>query len=261
MTDFKSWFNNKYFETDLGYIINGDCLEEMKNIPDKSIDMILCDLPYGTTACKWDSIIPFEPLWGQYNRIIRDDGAILLFGQEPFMSKLICSNIDKFKYKWIWQKTKATGFPMANYRPLKSYEEIALFTDAPCTYTKNGSEGIYNPQGLKECNRVKKRTSSKHLITSSNGGDMESEYVVKFENYPQDIITFSNGKKKNIHPCEKPIELIEYLVNTYTNQGDLILDNTAGVITTGLAAENLHRNWICIEKEENYCELGKSRFC
>ncbi|MFA7204584.1 MAG: site-specific DNA-methyltransferase [Candidatus Caldatribacteriota bacterium] len=229
---------------EINKIYNEDCLEGMKYIDDKSIDMILCDLPYGTTACKWDTIIPFDLLWEQYNRIIKNNGAVLLFAQEPFTSQLISSNIYKFKYKWIWQKTKATGFPMANYRPLKSFEEIILFTDAPCTYTKNGDRGTYNPQGLKECNRVKKRSSSKHLITSSNGGNMESEYVVKFENYPQDIITFSNGKKKNVHPCEKPTDLLEYLIKTYTNENELVLDNCMGSGTTAIACINTNRNYI-----------------
>ena len=244
------------------YIIklyNGDCLEIMKGIPDKSVDMILCDLPYGTTACKWDSVIPFEPLWERYNRIIKKDGAILLFAQEPFSSQLINSNIHKFKYKWIWQKTKSTGFPMANYRPLKSYEEIILFSDAPCTYTKNGSDGVYNPQGLKECNRIKKRTSSKHLTTSSSGGNMESEYVVKFENYPKDIISYSNGKKKNIHPCEKPIDLLEYLINTYTNKNEIILDNTMGSGSTGVACVNTGRKFIGIELDKKYFNIAQSR--
>ena len=244
---------------ELNRIYNEDCLEGMKRIPDGSVDMILCDLPYGTTACKWDIVIPFEPLWKQYERIIKDNGAILLFGQEPFMSQLISSNIYKFKYKWIWHKTKATGFPMANYRPLKSYEEIALFTDAPCTYTKNGNKGVYNPQGLKECNRIKKRGSSTHLTTSSNGGDMESEYVVKFENYPQDIISFSNGKKKNIHPCEKPVALFEYLIKTYTNEGETVLDSCIGSGTTAVAAINTNRNFIGFELDKHYCEIANER--
>jgi site-specific DNA-methyltransferase (adenine-specific) len=231
----------------------------MDSIEDKSIDMILCDLPYGTTACKWDSIIPFEKLWEQYNRIIKKNGAILLFSQEPFTSQLISSNINKFKYKWIWQKTKTTGFPMANYRPLKAFEEILLFSDAPCTYTKNGEKGTYNPQGLKECNRIKKRSSSKHLITSSSGGNMESEYVVKFENYPNDIISFSNGKKKNIHPCEKPVDLLEYLIKTYTNEGESILDNCMGSGSTGVAAKNLHRKFVGIELDNTYFEIAENR--
>ena len=240
-------------------IYNGDCLELMNGIPDKSVDMILCDLPYGTTACKWDVVIPFDKLWLQYNRVIKDDGAILLFGQDPFMSQLISSNIDTFKYKWIWQKTKATGFPMANYRPLKSYEEIALFTTAPCTYTKLGGGGMYNPQGLKECNRVKKRGNSTQLITSSNGGNLESEYVVEFENYPKDIISFSNGKKKNIHPCEKPVELIEYLIKTYTNKGDVVLDNCIGSGTTAIASISTNRNYIGIELEKEYYDIATKR--
>ncbi len=244
---------------ELNNIYNNDCLIGMKDIPDKSIDMILCDLPYGTTACKWDTIIPFKPLWEQYERIIKHNGAILLFSQEPFTSQLISSNIHKFKYKWIWQKTKATGFPMANYRPLKSFEEIVLFTDAPCTYTKNGDQGTYNPQELRECNRVKKRSNSKHLITSSSGGNMESEYIVKFENYPQDIITFSNGKKKNIHHCEKPVELLEYLIKTYTNETEIVLDNCLGSGSTIISAINTKRKFIGFENDSTYYNLAKDR--
>jgi site-specific DNA-methyltransferase (adenine-specific) len=244
----------------LNTIIHGDCLDVMQDIPDKSIDMILCDLPYGTTACKWDTIIPFEPLWLQYERIIKDNGAIVLFAQEPFTSQLINSNINKFRYKWIWQKTKSTGFPMANYRPLKSFEEIIVFTEAPCTYTKSGSVGTYNPQGLKHCNRIRKRSNSKHLITSSSGGNMESEYQVDFENYPKDIITFSNGKKNNVHPSEKPVDLFEYLIKTYTNNWwETVLDNCIGSGTTAIACINTGRNFIGIEKDEGYYNIATKR--
>lgn len=244
---------------ELNKIYNIDCIEGMRLIGNQAIDMILCDLPYGTTVCKWDTIIPFDLLWEQYNRIIKKNGAILLFSQEPFTSQLINSNIHNFKYKWIWQKTKATGFPMANYRPLKSFEEILLFTDAPCTYTQNNEKGTYNPQGLQECNRIKKRSSSKHLITSSSGGNMESEYVVKFENYPKDIITFSNGKKKNIHPCEKPVELLEYLIKTYSNENELVLDNCIGSGTTAIACLNTNRNYIGFELDTTYYNLANER--
>jgi site-specific DNA-methyltransferase (adenine-specific) len=250
-----------YYKDEYVELFQGNCLEIMDKMIEKGIkvEAIITDTPYGTTSCKWDSIIPLNDMWKRLNDLIKNNGAIVLFSQEPFTNLLIASNIDKFKYKWIWQKTKPTGFPMANYRPLKSYEEISLFTEAPCTYVKNGSKGTYNPQGLQKCDKIKKRTNRKHLITSSNGGNMESEYRAKYKNYPQDIITFSNGKKKNIHPCEKPIELIEYLIKTYTNEGDTILDFTCGSSTTLVASQNTNRKCYGIELEEEYCEISKKR--
>lgn len=274
MTGFKSWFNNKYFETDLGYIINGDCLEEMKNIPDKSIDMILADLPYGTTARnKWDEIIPFDPLWKEYKRIIKDRGAIVLTGKQPFTSMMIMSNPKMFKYNMIWRKNLKTGNLNAKHMPMGAYEDVMVF------YKKSPT---YNPLKIPRTFQVK--SGNKYNSQSTNYGKQRKEYVDRQSDWLtiDDVIDYEDEVNFNpnwelenemlyikcvhnssgkLHPTQKPVYLFEWLINTYTNEGDLVLDNTAGVMTTGLACENINRRWICIEKEENYCELGKSRFC
>ena len=243
---------------ELNKIYNVDCLEGMKLIDDKSIDMILCDLPYGTTKCKWDVIIPFKPLWEQYERIIKDTGAIVLTSNEPFTSQLISSNLELYKYKWIWKKTKQIGFMNANYRPLKIFEEVCVFSKSPAVFIKNKNSMKYNPQGIMlSTKKIKRKNSQKYVI--STGGNMESEYKQKYTNYPVDIIEFANTSKNNIHPTQKPVDLCEYLIKTYTNENELVLDNCAGSFTTAIACDNTNRNWICIEKEKEYCDLGLER--
>ena len=230
----------------------GDCLELMKDIPDKSIDMILCDLPYGTTACKWDTVIPFEPLWEQYNRIIKDNGVIVLFSQQPFTAQLILSNINLFRYEWIWQKTKSTGFMNAKKMPLKSHENILVF------YKKLP---IYNPQGVKvgvhlKTGRSRKGNSRNYGKTGCGNPD----YIQTTSNYPKDIIIFSNPSNKgHLHPNQKPVALLEYLIKTYTNEGDIVLDNCMGSGSTGVACINTNRNFIGIELDENYFNIAKER--
>lgn len=254
MNNHKDWFNNKYFETELGYIINGDCLEEMNKIPDKSIDMILCDLPYGTTRNKWDSVLPLDQIWSHYERIIKDRGCIALFSQTPFDKVLGNSNLNLLKYEWIWEKNKATGFLNSKKMPLKAHENILIF------YKKLPT---YNPQGLikKDKPTINKgnRGKKEQGAGGTNYGQATKDSVQVYENYPRDILQFGVIMKPT-HSTEKPIDLCSYLINTYTDKGDLVLDNTAGVMTTGLACENLHRKWINIELDENYCELGKGRF-
>jgi site-specific DNA-methyltransferase (adenine-specific) len=242
-------------------LFKGDCLEIMDELIERGVkvDCIITDLPYQTTSLKWDVIIPFDLMWKRINKLIKKDRNILLFAQEPFTSALIQSNLKQFKYKTICQKTKPTGFPMANYRPLKSFEELILFTDNPCTYTKSKREGVYNPQGLIRRDKHIKRKNSTHLETSSNGGNMEKEYTSKFTNYPRDIITYSNGKKKAIHPCEKDIELMEYIIKTYSNENEVVLDFTMGSGSTGVACLNANRKFIGIEKDDNYFEIAKKR--
>jgi site-specific DNA-methyltransferase (adenine-specific) len=226
-----------------------DCLEGMKDIPDKSIDMILCDLPYGTTACKWDTIIPFEPLWEQYERVIKDNGAIVLTSDEPFTSQLINSNIKKFRYKWIWKKSYSTGFMNANKMPLKNIEDVLVF------YKKLPT---YNPQGLIEVNKKQVRKRDKETTIYNDMGLKEGEYMQKFTNYPKQVIE-TTKKEKTYHPTQKPVALFEYLIKTYTNEGETVLDNCAGSFTTAVACDNTNRNWICIEKEEDYCNIGLTR--
>ena len=228
-------------------LIHGDCLEEMKKIPNKSIDMILCDLPYGTTKCKWDVVIPFDELWGQYNRIIKDNGAITLFGSQPFTSKLICSNIDNYKYDWIWDKKKAPNFRGVKYQPLIPYEIISVFNT-----TK------YNPQMTEGKMRKKGGHPSKYEEQAISKGTKP-----KINNlyYPKAILEFSkaNNKESGLHPTQKPIALLEYLIKTYTNEGEIVLDNCMGSGSTGVACVNTNRDFIGIELEEKYFNIAKER--
>jgi len=225
----------------------GDCLELMKDIEDKSIDMILCDLPYGTTQCKWDTIIPFDKLWEKYNRIIKDNGVIVLTAQTPFDKVLGCSNLKLLKYEWIWEKSQGTGHLNAKKMPLKNHENILI-------YYKNLP--TYNPQMSGEEIRKVKRSGNKSKTT--NYGDFieipESNYKGR---YP---LTIQKFKKENgLHPTQKPVALFEYLIKTYTNECDLVLDNCAGSGTTGVACQNLNRNCILMEKEEEYCNIIEKR--
>jgi len=228
-------------------LIQGDCLEKMKDIPDKSIDMILCDLPYGTTACKWDTIIPFEPLWEQYKRIIKDNGAIVLTASQPFTSALVMSNIKMFKYCWIWVKEKAGNFQQAKKRPCKFSEDVVVFCKNVTTY---------NPQNLILLN--KKRTNNE--TKSGSMGHLKKyigDYNQEFTNYPSEFLLYNN--EKGLHESQKPVALMEYLIKTYTNEGDLVLDNCMGSGTTGVACKNLNRNFIGIELDSEYFKIAEKR--
>lgn len=228
----------------------GDCLELMKNISDKSIDAIITDLPYGTTQCKWDSIIPFEPLWEQYNRIIKDNGAIVLFGTEPFSSHLRLSNLKNYKYDWIWDKVKGTGFLNAKKQPMRNHELISVFYKKQCTYNPQKTYG----------HKMKKSYRSKDLQTEVYG-EMKNDYTYEStERYPRSIQVFSTDtQNSSLHPTQKPVALVEYLIKTYTNEGEVILDSCAGSMTTGIAAINTNRKVICIENDEGIFNIGKNR--
>ena len=230
-------------------LMHGDCLELMKDIPDGSIDMILADLPYGTTACKWDTIIPFDLLWEQYERVIKDNGAIVLTSDEPFTSQLINSNIKKFRYKWIWKKSYSTGFMNANKMPLKNIEDVLVFYKRLPTY---------NPQGIIEINKKQVRKKDKGTTIYNDMGLKEGEYTQKFTNYPNQVIE-TTKKEKTHHPTQKPVALFEYLIKTYTNEGDTVLDNVMGSGTTGVACKSLNRNFIGMELDENYFNIAKER--
>jgi len=240
-------------------VINGDCLEVMKNIPDGSIDMILCDLPYGTTACKWDVIIPFNKLWKQYERIIKDNGAIVLTAQQPFTSALIMSNLKLFKYNWHWNKVKPSSFFNAKNAPMKKFEDVVVFSKG---MVANGSKNMmkYNPQGLIECGKIRppKNDSVPEQSTIGKRPSRANSYKQEFTNYPTDFIEFS-FEQKPIHPTQKPIELFEYLIKTYTNENETVLDNTAGSGTTAIACINTNRNYILIEKEQKYFDIINER--
>lgn len=227
-------------------LLHGDCLELMRDIPNASIDMILCDLPYGTTACKWDTVIPFEPLWAQYKRICK--GAIVLTAQTPFDKVLGASNINMLKHEWIWVKEAGTGFLNAKKAPLKNHENVLVF------YKKNQT---YNPQ---------MRTGFKPYVCKKGGDSLNygvglSKNIVTVNNgdrYPLTVIEFKRDKEK-IHPTQKPVALMEYLIKTYTNENDIVLDNCMGSGTTGVACKNLNRNFIGIEKDEKYFNIAKER--
>lgn len=258
--------NNIFFERGQmadkpnNYLWDGDCLELMKDIPDKSMDAIICDLPYGTTACKWDSVIPFEPLWEQYKRIIKDNGAIVLFGSQPFTSALVMSNTLMYKHSWVWNKRSITNPFQAKYAPLKCNEDILIFgkkrvnyypqkTDKPKSEQrpikfkpnyggdKDYKEGVYG--------KSKKGLGKDHDETKTN---------------PKTILEIpAVYKKHTIHPTQKPLELLKYLVKTYTNENDWVLDNTCGSNTTGIACYDLNRNYIGIEKDIDIYNVAKKR--
>ena len=238
-------------------LINGDCLEVMKNIPDKSVDMILCDLPYGTTDCKWDTVIPFEPLWEQYERVIKDNGAIVLTASQPFTSRLVASNFDLFKYEWIWEKSRTVGFLNAKNAPLKKHESVLVFSKGT---TANGSKKRMNyfQQGLKEINQVKKSVIQNSDTAVGSRPSRNKPYIVKYTGYPNSVLKFNN-EPKQIHPTQKPVELLEYIIKTYTNENMLVLDNCMGSGSTGVACVNTNRRFIGIELDENYYNIAKER--
>ncbi|MBS3739500.1 MAG: site-specific DNA-methyltransferase [Psychroflexus sp.] len=237
-------------------ILHGDCLELMKDIPDKSIDAIICDLPYGTTACKWDSVIPFEPLWEQYKRIIKDNGAIVLFGSEPFSSALRMSNIKNFKYDWIWEKNRGSNFALVKYQPMKEHEMISVFSFNthkyyPIKQQRKGS-GLDRINGNYNTGKASNITGIKQTICTTQGQELRQ---------PSSIQKFNTTEKgiKRVHPTQKPLELLKYLVKTYTNEGDLVLDNTAGSGTTAIACLNTNRQFIVMEKEKKYYDIILNR--
>ena len=225
----------------------GDCLELMKQIPDGSIDCIIADLPYGTTACKWDSIIPFEPLWEQYNRIIKDSGAIVLFGSEPFSSQLRMSNLKMYRYDWIWEKTKATLFTQCKKRPLNANENILVFYKKQPTYNPQMSVGV----PYKARKKIKQSDEWAFGTVRNDNNGMR---------YPRTVIRFKSGDRDGkCHPTQKPVALLEYLVKTYTNEGDVVLDNCMGSGSTGVACVNTNRHFIGIELDEGYFNIAKKR--
>ena len=238
-------------------IFNEDCLIGMQRIPDKSIDMILADLPYGTTACKWDNVIPFEPLWEQYKRIIKDNGAIVLFGSQPFTSALVMSNPKWFRYEWIWENNRAPNFVFGNKQPLKKHENVVVF------YSK---QPTYNPQKIKNPKGEEKRHLYKSSATKS-GKEVNTatpEYASKGSNYEADMLLpksvfYFKKPQKPLHPTQKSIECLEYLIKTYTNEGETVLDNTCGSGSTCVAAINTNRNFIGFELDKYYFEIAQKR--
>lgn len=231
-------------------LMNGDCLELMKTIPDGSVDLILTDPPYGTTACKWDSVIPFEPMWEQLKRVIKPNGAIVLFGSEPFSSALRMSNIKQYKYDWVWDKKKSGNIFLAKHQPMKTFENILIFSKEKHQYFP-----IMRP-------REKIKKSKNYGTGEAIGGNRAAEdrvYTYK-EKYPIAILEFSNASQKGkVHPTQKPVALLEYLIKTYTQENETVLDFTMGSGSTGVAAKSTNRNFIGIELDEKYFEIAKER--
>lgn len=233
-----------------GVLLQGDCLEIMPKLKTDSIDMILCDLPYGTTACKWDTVIPFEPLWAEYKRLIKPNGAIVLTASQPFTSALVMSNVASFKYSWVWHKNKATGHLNANLKPMLAHEDIVVFSFG---------KPAYNPQktnGHKPGNKAT-RCSSPPTVYNEH---TSTEYGGQTDRFPRSVIDVpvvnNDGTGDGrFHPTQKPVALFEYLIKTYTHEGMVVLDNCAGSGTTAVACENLKRKWCCIEREEKYCDV------
>ena len=227
--------------TDVSNLILGDCLEKMRDIPDGSVDAIITDLPYGTTACSWDTVIPFEPLWEQYKRIIKPKGAVVLFGSQPFTTDLINSNRKDFRYCWIWDKRIAGNPMLANHQPMKIHEDICVFSGDPHNYY---------PQKIK--GRFRKKGGGKGGIFGATDSKENDDY------FPESILDFSNAERKP-HPTQKPVPLLEYLIRTYTNEGETVLDSCMGSGTTGVACVHTRRNFIGIEKDETYFKIAQER--
>jgi len=238
-------------------LIYGDCLEEMKNIKDKSVDMILCDLPYGTTACKWDTVIPFNELWLQYERVIKDGGAIVLTASQPFTSALIMSNPKWFKYEWIWEKTRFTGNLNAKIMPLKAHESILIFGKGKINY--------FPIKTIAPFDKIDKRKNINNSFVKDgscyNGSKAFENIRTKDDGtrYPTSIQKFKNPNNNLVHPTQKPVSLMEYLIKTYTNENEMVLDNCMGSGTTGVACKNTNRKFIGIEKDLNYYNIACER--
>ena len=230
-------------KTDRYRLYNGDCLKVMKHMPDKSVDMILCDLPYGTTWKDWDKIINFEVLWEEYNRIIKNKGAIVLFSSQPFTTKLINSNLKNFKYTWYWVKNIKGNYLNAKRQPLRQLEEI-------CVFNKHD----YKPQGIVRCNKISRRGSSAETTLQN----YSNVWLQESTGYPSNVIYYDLDKEK-FHPTQKPVALLEYLIKTYTNEDMIVLDNCMGSGSCGIACMNTGRKFIGIERDKNYFEIAKNR--
>lgn len=234
----------------------GDCLELLKDIPDGSVNLILTDPPYGTTACKWDSVIDFDLMWTELKRVIKPNGAIVLFGSEPFSSALRMSNIKQYKYDWIWEKEKATDHLNSKYRPMKKHEIISVFSDGASSYSKNGNMR-YSAQGLVDIEPTLQKRSggkSEHMHSNHNVATVQRQ-----KNYPTTILRFTGVMSVRLHPTQKPVPLLEYLIKTYTDENETVLDFTMGSGSTGVAAVNTNRKFIGIELDPDYFKIAQER--
>ena len=244
-------------------LILGDCLEIMREIPSSSVDLILCDLPYGTTACAWDSIIPFEQLWAAYLRIIKPNAPIVLTAGQPFTTSLIASKMALFKYSWVWEKSRASGFAQAKNKPLQAHEDVCVFSTGVTVHASQSDRRMpYNPQGLIECNREMKNSAT-HMGAGSDSAfsgrkNRSKTYTQTHIGYPRSVLSIAS-ESGTVHPTQKPVALMEYMIRTYTNPGDTVLDNCMGSGTTGVACMNTGRRFIGIEMDEGFFETAKGR--
>lgn len=243
-------------------LFNGDCLDIMDKLIEQGVkvDAIICDPPFGTTSCKWDSVIPFDEMWNRLDKLIKDDGAIVLFGTEPFSSYLRMSNIKNYKYDWIWEKSRMLGFTHCKNKPMGKFENVIVFSKANVKHVGQPNRMKYNPQGLKAFNKVV--SGIKDCPADREGHKISrpshKSYIQEYTNYPHNILKF-NSVGKPVHPTQKPAELLEYLVKTYTDEGEIVLDFTMGSGSTGVACINTNREFIGIELENKYYEIAKNR--
>ncbi len=259
LTNFKNWFDNKYFETDLGYVIQDDFFTAVNNIPEKSIDFNMSDVPYGTTKCRWENNWDLEKMWKQFNKIHKPETAVAMTAQTPFDKVLGASNINNLRYEWIWEKNKATGHLNAKKMPMKAHENVLVFYEKLPTYNPQKTYGherkVAKAEHRNKCKETEVYNSIKEYTTYDST-----------ERYPRSIIqipVMNNDDPNKFHPTQKPLELYEYFLNTYTKEGDLVIDATAGALTMAVAAEKLNRRWIVIEKDYDdkgnyldYCRRG-----
>ena len=231
-------------------LLNGDCLKLMQEIPDGAVDLVLCDPPYGTTDCSWDSVLPFDKLWAEYNRVLKPDGAAVLFSAQPFTTELISSNRRDFRYCWYWLKNQTTGFAFAKYQPMRKVEDICVF------YRKHGT---YNPQGLQKIIGAKvKRKQAPKGENIYQKGRLQREYTPRFKNWPVNVLQYET--ERGLHPTQKPVPLLEYLIRTYTNEGDTVLDNCMGSGSTGVAVKRVGgRHFIGMEQNKVYFDIARDR--
>ena len=247
-------------------LINDDCLKVLPTLADKSVDLILTDPPYGKTRGKWDSIIDLDLMWIQLKKVIKPNGAIVLFGNEPFSSKVRCSNIDEYKYDWKWIKNRPTGFPNCNFRPMNKYEDIMVFSKFNASTGGKKNSMRYYPQDLIVSNKVKTNTPKRHGLIQKDTNNVgknnilmqPTEYTQKHTNYPNNVLNFTCATKY-VHPTQKPVALLEYLIKTYTNENDTVLDFTMGSGSTGVACVNTNRNFIGIEMDKDYFDIADKR--
>ena len=237
-------------------LLKGDCLELMKTIESGSIDAIITDPPYGTTACKWDSVIDFDLMWEQLNRIIKPNGAIVLFGSEPFSSFLRCSNIKNFKYDWIWKKNAGSNFAQVKYQPMKEHEVISVFSLNKHNYYPIKQERAEAGKKMVEA-KIKSKPKLGTVYGNANSEGYDTSRADKNLRVPSSVQFFN--RQRGLHPTQKPLALMEYLIKTYTNENETVLDFTMGSGSTGVAAKNLNRNFIGIEQDENYFNIAKER--